>query len=101
MKGRADENGLREVRLLEEMHAMLGTLVALAERLALVADSPVTLLDPRALPALVRELRATVRDLVDHEEAEDDDLFGDDADLPTAVVDPTATGTPNVGDPAG
>ena len=82
-------------------HPARDTLVALAERLALVADSPVTLLDPRALPALVRELRATVRDLVDHEEAEDDDLFGDDADLPTAVVNPAATGTPNVGDPAG
>ena len=82
-------------------HPARDSLVALAGRLALAVDSPLTLLDPRALPALVRELRATVRDLVDHEEAEDDDLFGDDGDVPTAVVDAAAARPPDVGDPAG
>jgi hypothetical protein len=81
-------------------HPARDTLVALAERLALAADSPLTQLDPRALPPLVRELRATVRDLVDHEEAGDDDLFGDD-DLPTAMVDAAAGEPADVGGPAG
>lgn len=71
-------------------HPARDTLVALAERLAVAADSPVVMLDPRTLATLARELRATVRDLVDHEETGDDDLFGDDADLPTAMVDPAA-----------
>jgi hypothetical protein len=71
-------------------HPARDTLVALAERLAAAADSPAVLLDPRTLATLARELRATVRDLVEHEEAEDDDLFGDEADLPTAMVDPAA-----------
>lgn len=70
-------------------HPARDTLVALAVRLAEAADSPALLLDPRALPPLVREIRATVRDLVDHQEADDDDLFGDD-DVPTAMVDPAA-----------
>lgn len=68
-------------------HPARDTLVALAGRLAEATDLTATLVDPRALAVLARELRATVRDLVDHEEAQDDDLFGDDADLPTAVVD--------------
>jgi len=71
-------------------HPARDTLVALAERLAAAADSPVVQLDPRTLATLARELRATVRDLVEHEEAEDDDLFGDEADVPTAMVDPAA-----------
>ncbi len=72
-------------------HPARDTLVALAIRLAEAADSPAVLVaDPRALPPLVRELRATVRDLLEREEADDGDLFGDDTDLPTALVDSAA-----------
>jgi hypothetical protein len=64
------------------------SLVALAQELARAASSP--MIDARALAAVARELRATIRDLVDHEEACDDDLFGgDDSDLPTAGIRPT------------
>lgn len=67
-------------------HPARDTLTALAGRLAEAAEVE---RDSRALPALVRELRAVLSDLLDHEEAEDDDIFGED-DLPTAVVESSA-----------
>jgi hypothetical protein len=71
-------------------HPARDSLVALAHQLALAASSPITMIDSRALATVARELRATIRDLVDHEEAGSDDLFGDDSDLPTAMVNPSA-----------
>jgi hypothetical protein len=70
-------------------HPARDSLVALAQQLALAASSPVTMIDARALATVARELRATIRDLVDCGESDDDDLFGDDSDLPTAGIRPT------------
>lgn len=68
-------------------HPAQHVLIAAARRLAHLIDDPTTIaLDgPRVVPALTKELRAVLDALVDHEEAEQDDLFGA-AGSPTPVV---------------
>ena len=78
-----------ELEGLMTTHPARDALTAMAVHLAGLASHPLAVTDLRALVALHREIRETIRDLVKHEEAADDDLFGDD-DLPTAMVDTAA-----------
>lgn len=58
-------------------HPAAQTLERIADVLAQVLDSPAALVvDPRIVPPLSRELRSIVHELVTHQEAEEDDLFG-------------------------
>lgn len=78
----------RTLAELATTHPAEHVLTAAARRLAALIDDPTTVaLDgPRAVPALTKELRAILDALVDHEEADHDDLFG--AGSPTPVVVP-------------
>jgi hypothetical protein len=89
-----------ELEALVTKHPARETLIALAVRLAETADSPSVDADPRLLPPLSRELRATLGDLLEREEAEEDDLLGPD-DVPTAMGHATEPGTADVGNEAG
>jgi hypothetical protein len=68
-------------------HPAAASLTALASLLVDVLDHPLTRLDPRATASVSKELRATIGDLVQHEEAEDEDDLGG---MPTPVGIPTA-----------
>jgi hypothetical protein len=68
-------------------HPAARSLAALAVSYAELFDHPLTRADPRAAAALGREIRETLRALVDHEEAEDDDDLGS---VPPPVVIPSA-----------
>jgi hypothetical protein len=58
-------------------HPAARTLERIAATLATVLDSPIAVIaDPKIVPPLSRELRAIVHELVTHQEAEEDDLFG-------------------------
>jgi hypothetical protein len=78
----------RELAGVFSAHPAADTLTAAIALLAEVADSPaVRVADPKALPPIVREIRETVRALVEFEAADDDDLFGG---MSAPVVVPSA-----------
>lgn len=55
-------------------HPAARTLERVAGVLALVLDTPA--IDARVVPAVSKELRSIVQELIKHEEPEEDDLFG-------------------------
>lgn len=72
-------------------HPAARSLMAAARRIAALIDDPYTLAQdgPRVIPSLTRELRSIIEALIEHQEAEDDDLFG--AGGPTPVVIPASS----------
>ncbi|HWU22847.1 MAG TPA: hypothetical protein VN088_15030, partial [Nocardioides sp.] len=75
-----------ELEALMSAHPVADTLTELAVLLAETLDHPATRADPRAVATVVKELRATLADLVDAE-ANDDPLDLGDG-VPTPVVVP-------------
>jgi hypothetical protein len=77
----------RDLENLFSSHPAADSLTALAVAYAQIFDHPLTQVDPRAAASVGHEIRATIGDLVKHEEAaEDDDLGG----MPTPVGVPSA-----------